>query len=534
MIQLSDNTRCLSLDIITKSIKKKSFLVEIYIKNNKEFDIFDVVLMSNVPIDFEYISKTLCIDDLPFYDFEGVKKLHIDNLYVDEEIKISYELKGKEEIKFNYLDIEFVYRDNNYEVYSEFISKEIDKGLFYEEMSEESKRLKVIKRASSSTAIVSEIIEYEISIENISRNFIKNIEVVDIQKKDVEILGEYIYLNNKEIEVATLSKGVYIKGLEKNQKAFIKFKARILEKGENSEISNKIRVSYDYEFKDVTMFYTEEFESERVKIYDANLDIKKTVNKEAIGLGEELDFRIDIKNMGDVDCYSVSLYEMLSDEIEFIVGSFYKEKENINIGKLENGINIGNLLKGEHLTLYYKVLVKKICSTGYINSQISADFKYKCDMKSPIKYLKISEKDFKIEAINPGFTEFEIENVIDMKSDDIEIIDISQDIEIDDNYVVKTATGKSIDGIIMNQYKVVILGYLNVYVEYSENRECEEIYIYKDRVRFVEEIVLAFDYSIGTGINIRGSSKNIYLKKLKNGKILYKNSNLIEAIVKEF
>ncbi|MGL5573978.1 MAG: hypothetical protein ACRDCW_00240, partial [Sarcina sp.] len=66
------------------------------------------------------------------------------------------------------------------------------------------------------------------------------------------------------------------------------------------------------------------------------------------------------------------------------------------------------------------------------------------------------------------------------------------------------------------------------------NRECEDIYIYKDKKIFIEEIVLAHDYKVGAGINIKAISNNIYFKKINGGKILYKNSNLVEAIVKDF
>ncbi|MGL4450193.1 MAG: hypothetical protein ACRCTZ_03240 [Sarcina sp.] len=532
--KLNNNTKCLKFDVITKNIKEKNFLIEICIKNNNKFDIFDVTLISNIPACFEYINKTLCIDDIPFYDFTGINKLNIDNLYINEEIKISYELKCKKEINFNYIDIELIYKDKNNEIYSEIKNKVIEEILFYEKFKKEPKKLKVIKKANTNTAIVSEIIEYEIIVENIGNEILNNIEVVDIQKKEIEILGDYIYLNNKKIDICVLSKGVYVKSLEINQKICIKFKVKIIEKPHDSEVYNKIRISYEYAFKGINMICTEEFESDRVKIYNMNFEIKKKVNKKAVSFRDELEFRVDIKNSGDVNCYNVNIYEVLSDEVEFIIGSFYNEKENINIYSLEKGINIGNLLKGEEVTLYYSVIVKKICSTGYINSQISADFKYKCDVKSPIKYLNITKKEFKIEAINPGFTEFEIGNIIDMKNDLIELVDITQSIKIDDNYVVKTAIGKAVDGRVMNQYKVVVLGCLNVCIEYAKNRECEDIYIYKDKKIFIEEIVLAHDYKVGAGINIKAISNNIYFKKITGGKILYKNSNLVEAIVKDF
>ena len=533
---LNSKAECLSFDIIVKELDTKKILVEIYIKNNNTFDIFDVKLKNNIPTCFVYLNKTLCIDDIEFYDFMGIENIDIDTLYIGEKIKISYELQNKEEILLNYIDIEIIYRDNSYNLYSETKSKIIKEELFYKHKKNEVKRLKVTKKANEDTAIISEIISYEIIVENISDDFIKNIEIVDIQKKDVEIVGDYIYVNNKEVDVSELSKGIYINYLEKKQKVYIRFKAKVLEKGYNSEIYNRIRISYDYEENGDSMFSTEEFESEKIKIYDVNLDIKKSVNKDIIVLGEELEFKIDIENIGETDCYSINLYEVLSEETEFITGSFYKEDENINIANLENGINIGNLLRGEKLSIYYKVFVKKICSTGYINSQISASFKYKCDVKSPIKFFKIDKKNFKIEAINPGFTEFEIENIIEIENENefIELIDITQDLVIEDNYIVKTSTGRSIEGIIMNEYKLVVVGILNVCIEYSNSIESEEVYIYKDRQRFVEDIVLAHDYKVGTGINLRGSSNNIYFKKLKNGKVIYKNSNLIEGLVKEF
>ena len=530
---LRKKIRCLNLDIKSKVNNKNKFKFEIYIENKNSFDIFDIDIKSSIPICFQYIEKTLCIDDIQFYDFMGITNMHLDNLYVGEKIKLSYELEKVAMFKFNYIDVEIIYRDDK-EIYSEIETKVIEEKALNTEYEPKEQKLEVIKKATCNSAIISEIISYEISVKNISEELVRNIEIVDIQGTEVEIVGESIYLNNKPIDISSLSKGIYLKYLEKNQSAHIKFNVKILDRGINATIANKIRVSYDYELEGTEIYMTDEVLSEELKVYKSQLEIEKTANKETIILGEEIVFRIDIKNLGEVDCYSISLYEVLSEEIEFIVGSFYRDYDNINISTLENGINIGNLLKGKSLTLYYKVLVKKICSTGFINSQISADYKYKCDMKSPIKFLKVEKKQFKIEATNPGFTEFEIENNFIIEDGCAEIIDISEDIEIEDNYIIKTATGRSLNGEIMNLYKLVVIGYLNLYLEYAHRKESEEVYIKKEKQRFVEIIVLAEDYKVGTGISVKGSSKNIYYKKINDRKILYKNSIIVEAIVKEF
>ncbi|MGL4762196.1 MAG: hypothetical protein ACRCWG_12170 [Sarcina sp.] len=526
-----NDARCLELRTFLVQENKVSF--EIYIKNNNKFDIFDINIKNRIPTCFKYVANTLCIEDIKFNDFMGIEKIYIDNLYEDEKIKISYEIEKIHDFKFNYIDVEISYRNNN-DIYTQVQSTIIEEYIFIRKEIINKKRLEISKKANCSTAIVSEVISYEISIKNVAKYLIKNIEVVDIQGKDIEIVGQYIYLNNKKLDIGALSKGVYVKYLEENEEMFIRFNVKILGKANNSKIKNIVRVSYEYELEGIDMYATDEVECEEIKVYSTDLEIEKKANKKAIILGEEIIFEINIKNKGEIDCYSISFYESLGEEIEFIAGSFYKEDSYINISTFENGINIGDILKGEELTLYYKVLVKKISATGFIKSEITANFKYKCDEKSPIKIFNTEKKEFKIEATNPGFTEFEIGNIFILESQVLDIVDISSSIEIEESYVVRSASGKNLNGDILNSFKLVVIGYLNISLEYLVSVGSDELYIKKEKQKFVEDIILAEDYKVGTGVSIKGHSDNIYCKKLDEKKIMYKNSVFVEVIIKGF
>ena len=274
-------------------------------------------------------------------------------------------------------------------------------------------------------------------------------------------------------------------------------------------------------------------QSDVVKVYNAELSIKKLANKDIINIDDEICFDVKIKNISDLNLYQINIYELLYESIEFVEGSFFKDGENIGFVSLARGINIGNLLIGEETILSYKAIVKKIKCNGSLISDVRADFKYQCNLKSNIKLKEMESKRFDIKAKNPNFRYILINSGINLPCENLEIVEINEKVIIEEYYVIKTAKCIGEDNSVLTGYRLNVIGEIERNIEYTSIDKIEEGYIMVEKQMFCEYIILAEDYKIGSSINVIGRSKSLYNSTLNN-KIYIKSLLFLESFVNDF
>ena len=529
-MQFKKGIKCLNAYMLKSRVKAdEKFDIIINIKNNNLYKIYDVKVKSIFDDNFYYILDSFCIDEIKFDDRLGINEMNIDTLYRQEEISLSYKLKALRGFYSSDIGIELTYK-----LYDEIFCEYIGLDIFEEVVNIEKKtKLSVEKVTKNKTAIIGEIISYRINIENRGTNEISNIDIIDRLSSKVDIVSGYINFNGTEIEAVELAKGIHINLLEPKGQAFIEYEVEVVECDENKEIFNDVRYSYEVKSNGCEEYISDVVHSDVIKIYNAELSIEKLANKDTININDEICFDVKIKNISDLNLYQINIYELLYENIEFVEGSFFKDYENIGFVSLTRGINIGNLCIGEETILSYKAIVKKIKGVGILVSDIRADFKYQCDLNSSIKIKYMDSKRFNIKAKNPNFRYILIKGEINLRSENIEIVEIIEKVIIDEYYVIKTAKCIGEDNTVLTGYRLNVVGLIERNIEYTITDKIEEGYIMVEKQMFCEYIILGEDYKIGSSINVNGTSKCLYNNNLNN-KIYIKSLLFLEGFVNDF
>lgn len=260
--------KCFNVAVNDEIKNTNHFLnVEILIKNIKNLDMNDVHVLSNFNNNFEYIKETLYFNDIKLNDIRGINNIQIDEIYVNEIIKISYKLKCKKMNENSKLEFLLFYKKNE-KIYNE-------KKILVMKKRSNKLDIKISKKADKKNVIVGDIVNFVINMKNTSDKIIKNIEIIDLNKTCIKIIKNSLYYNGVLINSNELSKGIYRDLLDINEELNIKFSA-VVNESNDEEIFNFVKLSYEYNNKfNNTIYVNDEFRSESIKIYK-KFESKKT------------------------------------------------------------------------------------------------------------------------------------------------------------------------------------------------------------------------------------------------------------------
>lgn len=244
--------------------------------------------------------------------------------------------------------------------------------------SKYSPKMSVLKRVNKTSVKVGDIFKYTIDITNIGDIEIMNISVTDILP-NVFVIKE-IKLNGINIS-GDISLGLDIGNLQVGEIKTIVLAIKII-----SDLTNKFNnvvivdgeAIVDKETGETISINESAFEPIGINVYNPKLTLIKSVDNDYAVMGDVITYKISIINSSDIDVTNVTIYDILSPELEFLVGSIMINGVVNTEEVITSGVNIGDISIGQNKEILYKA---KIIGNGLkeIENISTANYDFKLD-----------------------------------------------------------------------------------------------------------------------------------------------------------
>ena len=461
--------------------------------------------------------------------------MYLNNIYQEKKIESSKVEKFlRHEYKDDLEEIATAIKEESIEVIEkEHIVENIE---IIEEVIDDNKPSIIINtNIDKEYVIVSEEVQYTISIENTGDIDIYNINIVNWLNKKLEFIEGSVEINEIEEEEASIISGIEIGILNAGAKMVVKYKAIVIDEG---EIKTRDTIQFFYrgskDNKEEIVYIKTDDIIVKSKVVD--IKIKKTSDKKFVVLRDEIKYKIKIINNTGITASNVLVKDEIPQYLEFIKGSFSLNGQAINNINLKNGINIGILKSLESVEVEYAVnIIGNPCS---VTKETGVDVSYNYILENGyIGTRRVSTVGEEVNSFDMGISNFKqltVESYLNIEASKPEVESINKinsNIKIENYHTVKTAETISNEGQYLTGYKLVINGDIEVIIEYTENNLRRMVHSAKYRIPFSTFIVLPRGYNLGSKIEVEGILENLY-HKLIDERILFVNiATIINAKV---
>ena len=389
--------------------------------------------------------------------------------------------------------------------------------------------LKFIKSSSSNEAIVGDIINYELLLENDNCLKIEDIVITDLLSPELKFIEGSIRINSIPKPDANMISGVHIDKLDPAQNLIINFDAEIISKT-NDIIKTASTVEYVCRPDIDKPIMRKVLMSNSLCIYvkKVNLDIIKSVDRENVSLNDTVTYTIKLLNNGDIDLDNIVVFDEIPNSIKVVDGSFKINSQVVHSVNLNIGVNVGPLRKGCSIVITYIGLVVGSGCSGQIVTEAYAKYTY--TLLNGYGGLRISDKvsciiyvaasNFK--QINIG----EYINVEPSKPDIEQINEIQAKVLIKSSHIIQTPIAISSEGQHLSGYKLIIQGMLSQVIQYTSTQQDQQVYSMYVNKPFSSFIILPHDFEPGRRIDINGEVEDVY-HSLVNKRYFFTNTTIL-------
>lgn len=375
--------------------------------------------------------------------------------------------------------------------------------------------LNIVKNTSTTNAVISDIITYELIVSNCSNIKAEDVVVKDLLPEELRFILKSITIDNINDYNSNIISGVNLGNLNPNESKSITFKAQIIKKIDDF-IENKAIVEFKYKDQEQEQFNSCWSNTIKVFVKNPNLKVEKYCDKELVQLYDEINYTIKVTNTGDLDLDNLFLIDEISNSIKLVDSTFSIDNKFINSVEIDKGVMLDSLKVGESKEVKYKGLV----ISGGCNSKIKnkSIVKYLYKLENGYNGCKESNEAICIVDIKPtSFKQIGIDNFITVpyQNPDIEEVnEVNAYVDINKYNIIKTSVAKSTEGQILSGYKLVVHGTINQVVEYSICNSIQSVHSTHNTIPFSSYIVLPQDFKFGSKVEVDANIENIYFNKI--------------------
>ncbi len=390
--------------------------------------------------------------------------------------------------------------------------------------------LNIIKRSSTTYAVISDILTYEIIISNTSCTIAENVVVKDLLPEELKFILGSVTVNNIEDNYSNVIAGVNLGSIHPNETKVVTFKAQIIKKICDF-VENKSIVEFKYQDKEQLQCDCCYSDTNKVFIKNPKLSIEKYADKNIVQLHDEITYTIKIANTGDLDLYNIFLVDDIPNSIKLIDSTFSIDNKVINSVEIEKGVMLDNIKIGECKVIKYKVKVISGGCNSRIKNKAIAKYSYTlCNGYTAYKESNeaVSFVDVKISS----FKQISVDNFITIpvqKPDMSEVNEINAHVKINNCNIIKTSKALSTEGQYLSGYKLVVHGNISQIIEYAACEPTQSVHSTHSNIPFSSYIILPADFKPGNKVEVNGIVENIYFSKISDRNIFSNTTLLLMA-----
>ena len=344
-------------------------------------------------------------------------------------------------------------------------------------------------------AIVGQEILFTITVNNTTGVILNHAIVTDLLNPELSFVDGSITIDGIPMPLKDIIAGVEIGPMGIGALKTISFKANIVGKS-GDYIYNESTVVYRFMEQGLEIIETKTSIPVQILVEIAEIVCKKTANKQVVGLGDIVVYKVVLTNQGTIDGYNVVYKDILSESVELLPNSVIVNGVMVNDPNFELGINVGDMIPTQTIEIIYSVKVVggscsgKIVNEGFVEYFYVLPNRVTGKKKSPIcsAIIDVNIVTFKQLLFDKTM------NIPCQKPDMEEVDDVTAEIMIDDYYVIDTIKSTSNEAQKLTYHKLIIHGRVKLSLQYTALVCDQAMHSAHQEVPFSSFLILPPDY----------------------------------------
>jgi len=344
-------------------------------------------------------------------------------------------------------------------------------------------------------AIVGQEIQFTITVTNTTGVILTSAVVTDLLNPDLAFVSGSVVIDGISIPLEDILAGIEIGPMGIGAMKVISFKAEIIGKSGNF-IYNQSTVVYQFKEQGLTIIETKTSLPVEILVEIADITCEKTADKEVVELKDSIVYKVLLKNEGTIDAFNVIYKDILPETVELDPTSVIVDGVVVNDPNLEMGINIGPMIVGQIVEIFYIVTVVGGSCSGKIINQGFVEYFYVL----PNRVTGKKTSDICSVMIDVNIVTFKqllfdsTVNIPCQKPDMEEVDDVTAEIIIDDYYVINTMKSNSNEAQKLTYHKLIVHGRVKLSIEYTALVCDQAMHSAHQDVPFSTFLILPLDY----------------------------------------
>lgn len=326
--------------------------------------------------------------------YESIKVVGTRDIYIDSENIIINEIKGDNSITIVFqvkldlgrvydhiesrLNLEYKYYLNTSpfpkvcNISSNYCKVKVNRGNIF---SVDNNFKHIVDKE---IIYLDEIVTNTIVLNNTTEYRVSNLRIQCFNLEYMNFVSKSLYINGDLIEVKDLYCGIVINEIDSHEEVGIEYKTKVVKVPKNTCLKIYSKVIYDLNNgenieKDVIdTSEIKEFFIKYTKFNEGNFE--KTVDKNIVSIGEEVNITLRIENKGNIKARNLFVCDEFLDCLEFVEGSL-KINSQASDEDIKKGIYLGDLKSNYIYVLEYKAIARKI-KRNVVKSYATIDYTY--------------------------------------------------------------------------------------------------------------------------------------------------------------
>ena len=326
----------------------------------------------------------------------------------------------------------------------------------------------ILKTSDVDQAIVGQEILYTMTVDNTTGEILHSVIVTDLLEPNLSFVAESVVVDGIPMPLKDILAGVEIGPMGVGGVKTISLKALIIGKTADY-IINEFTVVYKYMEQGLELIETQTSNTVEILVEIAEVECKKTANKEVVELNEIVVYKVLLTNSGTIEAYNVVYKDTLSESVELLPNSVMVDGIVVNDPNFELGINIGDMTESQIVEIVYSVkVVGGSCSGKIVNEGFVEYFYVLPNRVTGKKTSHICSVAIDVNIVTFKQLLFDKTMTIPCQKPDMEEVDdVTAEIIIDDYYVIDTMKSTSNEAQKLSYHKLIIHGRVKLSIEYT-------------------------------------------------------------------
>ncbi|MGL5822696.1 MAG: DUF7507 domain-containing protein [Sarcina sp.] len=248
----------------------------------------------------------------------------------------------------------------------------------------ENANIEVTKKSEQDYYCIGDSIIYTITLKNTGNVVANNVFIKDILPLSISFATGSVTVNGVASPSADPNVGFNIGNINPGQIIIVTYNAQVMTNPTTNPVVNTVNVSYDY---GVQFTKATKKAEDVIYIYTPIINVNKSSDVEYVTVGDTVIFKFEISNTGNIPINNFNLQDILSSDLQFVLGSVTIDGAASPLDDPTVGMNIPSISDGQIVIVTFKAVVKQNASLNPIINYADYDYTFTKDPGNPDSHL---------------------------------------------------------------------------------------------------------------------------------------------------